>query len=51
MYLLLEFAGENGELEIPDPMNLDQKEYQKITEKIEEGVKKALKKIIEINSE
>jgi protein-tyrosine phosphatase len=49
LFLLLDFAGEKGDLEIPDPINFEPEKYQKIVEKIEKGVIKSLKKIIEIN--
>jgi len=51
LYLLLDFAGENGEREIPDPINFKPEEYQIIVERIEKGVIKALEKIIELNRE
>ena len=49
LYLLLDFAGESEELEIPDPINFEPEEYQKVVERIEKGVRKALEKIIELN--
>lgn len=48
-FLLLEFAGENENLEIKDPFHLPQNEYNKVMRKIESGVNKVIKKIIEIN--
>lgn len=48
-FLLLDFAKEKNDVEIPDPINFTPKEYEKIMERIELGVKEALKKIIEIN--
>jgi len=48
-FLLLEFVGENENIELIDPINLPEDEYNKILEKIEYGVEKALKKIIDIN--
>jgi len=49
VFLLLEFAGEKKNLEIEDPFYLPQEEYNKILEKIEEGVLKTVEKIIEHN--
>jgi protein-tyrosine-phosphatase len=49
-YLLLEYAGESEDLEIMDPFNLEKEEYDKILKKVEEGVLKVIKKIIEINN-
>ena len=51
LHLLLEFAEVKGDPEIPDPINFTSEEYQKIVERIEEGVIKALEKIIKINKE
>ena len=48
-YLLLEFAGEKEELEIPDPINFTLDEYNKSLERIEYGVIKSIEKIIKIN--
>ena len=48
-YLLLEFAGEKDNLELIDPINLPVEEYNKILERIEYGVEKALQKLISIN--
>ena len=48
-YLLLEYAGENEDLEIVDPFNLEKEEYDKILKRVEKGVLKVIKKIIEIN--
>jgi len=50
-HLLLEYAGENGNYDIEDPVNLDQKEYEKIIQTVERGVIKSIEKIIQINSE
>lgn len=50
VYLLLEFAGENENFEIKDPFYLNEKEYNKVLQRIEEGVIKAIRKIIELNS-
>ena len=49
VFLLLEYAGEKENLEIKDPFYLPQEEYNIILERIEKGVIKILKKIIEIN--
>jgi protein-tyrosine-phosphatase len=49
LFLLLDFTGEKENLEIKDPFNLPEKEYNKILQKIEIGVIKAIKKIIDIN--
>lgn len=48
-FLLLDFAEERGDLEIPDPINFELEEYQKIVEKIEKAVIKALRKISDLN--
>ncbi len=48
VFLLLEYAGEKENLEIKDPFHLPQKEYNKILERIEEGVLKLIERIIEI---
>ena len=48
-FLLLEFAGQNQELEIEDPFYLQQEEYNKILRRIEKGVVSTIKKIITIN--
>ena len=49
VFLLLEYAGEKGNLEIKDPFYLPQEEYNRILERIENGISKVIKKIIEIN--
>ncbi|MFX0031708.1 MAG: hypothetical protein ACFE8E_05705 [Candidatus Hodarchaeota archaeon] len=49
VFLLLDFAGEKGDLEIPDPMNFEPEQYRKIIGKIEKALIKVLQKIIEIN--
>ena len=49
VFLLLEYAGEKGNLEIEDPFYLPQEDYNKILERIEKGVLKVIEKIIEIN--
>lgn len=51
VFLLFDFIGEKDDIEIPDPIDFEPEEYQKVMEKIEYGVEKALKKIIEINKE
>ncbi|MBY8985438.1 MAG: hypothetical protein KGD65_10240 [Candidatus Lokiarchaeota archaeon] len=48
-FLLLEFAEETENLEIEDPFHLDQENYFKILKRIEDGVIKAIRKIIRIN--
>ena len=48
-HLLLEFAGEKENLEIPDPINFTEDEYNKLLERIKYGVIKSIEKIIEIN--
>lgn len=48
-FLLLEYAGETKNLEIPDPYRLDQEDYNKILKRIEDGVLKVILKIIDIN--
>ena len=51
VFLLFDFIGEKDDIEIPDPIDFEPGEYQKVMEKIEIGVERALKKIIEINKE
>ncbi|MFX1322134.1 MAG: hypothetical protein ACFFAQ_10870 [Promethearchaeota archaeon] len=46
LFLLLDFAGEKDNLEIKDPFYLPQNEYNKVLERIEGGVIKAIEKII-----
>jgi len=48
-FLLLDFAGETENLEIKDPFDLDEKDYNKVLERIENGVIKIIEKIIKIN--
>jgi len=48
-HLLLEFAGKKENLEIADPINFTENEYNKLLERIEWGVIKSIEKIIEIN--
>jgi len=48
VFLLFDFIGEKDNIEIPDPIDFEPDEYQKVMEKVEFGVEKALKKIIEI---
>ncbi|NVM34753.1 MAG: hypothetical protein HWN81_04095 [Candidatus Lokiarchaeota archaeon] len=50
VFLLLEYAGETKDLEIEDPFYLEQKEYNEILKRIEDGVLKVIKRIININS-
>ncbi len=47
---MLEFAEVGDITEIPDPINFKQDEYREVMERIEEGVDRSLKKIIEINN-
>ena len=49
VFLLLEYAGEKGKLEIKDPFYLPQEEYNRILERIENGISKVIEKVIEIN--
>lgn len=49
LFLLLEFAGEQENLEIEDPFYLEQEEYNKVLRRIEEGVLKVIKRIINTN--
>jgi len=51
LFLLLDFAGEKENLEIFDPFHLEEEEYNKILKRIEDGVRKTLERIIEINNE
>ncbi len=49
-FILLDFAEiSKDDIEIPDPINFEPDEYKRTLERIEEGVTKALLKIIEIN--
>ena len=48
-FLLLDFAGETENLEIEDPFHLDQENYFEVLKRIEEGVIKAIRRIIKIN--
>jgi protein-tyrosine-phosphatase len=50
-FLLLEFAGENGELDIKDPVNFGPEIYNRAIQRVEEGVIKSIEKIIRINNE
>jgi len=49
VFLLLVYAGEKNNLEIKDPFYLVQEDYNKILERIEEGILKVVKRIIEHN--
>lgn len=49
VYMLLEFAGEDGNWEIEDPIHMPTEEYNKILQVIEAGINKSIEKIIEIN--
>lgn len=48
-FLLMQFAGEKENLEIEDPFYLEQEEYNKVLKRIEEGILKVIRRIIEIN--
>ncbi len=48
-HILLEFAEVGDNTEIPDPINFEPDGYREVMERIEEGVDRSLKKIIEIN--
>lgn len=48
-FLLLEFAGETGELDIPDPVNFGPEVYNRTIQRVEKGVIKSIEKIIELN--
>lgn len=50
VFLLMEFAGETENLEIKDPFYLDEIEYNKVLQRIEEGVIKVIEKIIKMNN-
>jgi len=50
VYLLLEFAGETENLEIEDPFDFEENEYNKILKRIEDGMIKSIEKIIKINN-
>ncbi|MFX0041991.1 MAG: hypothetical protein ACFE8L_03675 [Candidatus Hodarchaeota archaeon] len=49
IFLLLDFAGEKDNLEIKDPFYYEETEYNKALKRIEDGLIKVLKRIIEIN--
>ena len=49
VFLLLEFAGETENLEIEDPINLEENEYNKILKRIEDGINKSFEKVVKIN--
>jgi len=51
VFLLLDYAGETENLEIEDPFYFEQEEYNVILKRIEDGVLKVIKKIININSQ
>lgn len=46
----MQFAGEKENLEIEDPFYLEQEEYNKVLKRIEEGVLKVIRRVIEINN-
>ncbi|MFX0020761.1 MAG: hypothetical protein ACFE9S_00425 [Candidatus Hermodarchaeota archaeon] len=49
VFLLLDYAGEKENLEIKDPFDLPQEEYNKVLERIEKGVLNTIQRIIEHN--
>lgn len=49
-FVLLEFVGESGDTDIPDPVNFGHDVYKKTIQVVERGVIKAIEKIIRINS-
>lgn len=49
IFLLLDFAGEKGDLEIPDPINFEPEEYRRTIKRIDKALPKVLQKIIDIN--
>ena len=51
VHILLDFAEVEGDKEVPDPINFEPDEYWEVMERIEKGVDRSLKKIIEINNE
>lgn len=48
-FLLLEFAGEEENLDITDPVNFNREIYDHILDSVERGVDKSIEKIIKIN--
>jgi protein-tyrosine-phosphatase len=48
-FLLLDFAGEKGDQDIPDPMNFGSEVYNNVIQLVEKGVIKSIEKIILIN--
>jgi len=49
VYMLLEFAGQEDNWEIEDPIHMPTEEYNKILHVIEAGIYKSIEKIIKIN--
>jgi len=49
VYMLLEFAGQEDNWEIEDPIHMPTEEYNKILHVIESGIHKSIEKIIKIN--
>ena len=49
VYMLLEFAGQEDNWEIEDPIHMPTEEYNKILQVIEVGIHKSIEKIIKIN--
>ena len=51
IFLLLEYADENENLDILDPFYFEETAYNEILKRIELGVEKIIKKIIKINNQ
>jgi protein-tyrosine-phosphatase len=49
--LLLDFAGEKGDLDIYDPVNFGPDVYNNVIQSVERGVIRSIEKIIQINKE
>lgn len=49
VYMLLEFAGQEDNWEIEDPIHMPTEEYNEILQVIEAGIHKSIEKIININ--
>lgn len=48
-FILLDFAGEKDNIDIPDPVNFSPEVYDKTIQLVEKGVIKSIEKIIKIN--
>jgi protein-tyrosine-phosphatase len=48
-YVLLDFAGEKGDIDIKDPVNFGPDVYDNVIKKVERGVIKAIEKMIKLN--